>query len=75
MNKAEVVKKLMEKTEYSEEKCVILNDILENHFIVGKNNKEKIVNDIIEKLDVTYEQADELYNVCMELVVKGVFGK
>lgn len=43
MNKKEVIKKLGEVTNLSEEKCIIINDILEEHFIIGKNNKEKII--------------------------------
>ena len=53
MNKKEVIKKLGEVTNLSEEKCVIINDILEEHFIIGKNNKEKIISDISEKLEKT----------------------
>ena len=50
MNKKEVIKKLGEVTNLSEEKCIIINDILEEHFIIGKNNKEKIISDISENL-------------------------
>ena len=65
MNKEEYIKVLMVKTNRSEGECNILNQIIENHFIVGKNNKEKIINDIIQKLQLEYKEADELYNICM----------
>ena len=41
MNKSEFIKQLSEKLGYDEGKCTIINDVLENHFIVGKNNTEK----------------------------------
>ena len=37
MNKEEYIKVLMVKTNRSEGECNILNQIIENHFIVGKN--------------------------------------
>ena len=42
MNKEEYIKVLMVKTNRSEEECIVLNEIIEKHFIIGKNNKEKI---------------------------------
>lgn len=66
-------KLLQEKTNRSETECIIINDILNSHFIIGKNNKEKICEDFKEKLNLTDEQADDLYNKCMELIVKGIF--
>ena len=66
-------KLLQEKTNRSETECIVINDILNSHFIIGKNNKEKICEDFKEKLNLTEEQADELYNECMEIIVKGIF--
>ena len=72
MNKEEYIKVLMKKTNRSEDECIVLNEIIENHFIVGKNNKEKIISDIIEKLQLEYKEADQLYNICMENILKGI---
>ena len=74
-NKEEYIKVLMGKTNRSEEECIVLNQIIEKHFIVGKNNKEKIINDIIQKLQLEYKEADELYNICIENILKGIFKK
>ena len=41
MNKEQYIKVLQEKTKLSEDKCIIINDILENHFDENKNNQEK----------------------------------
>lgn len=75
MNKRKFLEKLKEVTKKTENECIIINDILESHFIIGKNNKEKIVNDFMKKLNMSYEEADELYNTCMETIVKGIFRK
>ena len=47
MNKSEFIKRLKKETNYSEDRCVLVNDILENNFIIGRKNKQKIINDLI----------------------------
>ena len=39
MNKKEFLSSLKSKTDLSEEECIIVNDILESHFIIGRKNK------------------------------------
>lgn len=65
--------RLKELTGKSEEECNIINDILNSHFLIGKNNKEKIIEDFKNKLSLSYEEANELYNKCSEIIVKGIF--
>lgn len=65
--------KLKELTNRSDEEVTIIDEIINNHFIIGKNNKEKIIIDFKEKLSITDEEADELYNQCSEIIVKGIF--
>lgn len=68
-----IKEKLKELTNRSDEEITIIDEILSNHFIVGKNNKEKIVADFKEKLNLNDEEADNLYNQCSEIIVKGIF--
>ena len=75
MNKEKYIKVLMVKTNRSEEECIVLNEIIEKHFIIGKNNKEKIIEDIIQELHLEYKEADDLYNICIENIIKGIFKK
>ena len=75
MNKKEVIKKLGEVTNLSEEKCIIINDILEEHFIIGKNNKEKIISDISEKLETTREESENIYELAMSIIWSGIKDK
>ena len=69
----DIREKLRELTGKSEEEVSIINDILNSHFIIGKNNKEKIIEDFKNKLSLSYKEADELYNKCSEIIVKGIF--
>ena len=75
MNKKEVIKKLGEVTNLSEEKCIIINDILEENFIIGKNNKEKIISDISEKLETTREESENIYELAMSIIGSGIKDK
>lgn len=72
MNKKKYIEVLKEKTKLSEDKCIIINDILESHFIVGRKNKQKIIDDLKEKLNIDEINAEEIYNVCMEIILSSV---
>ena len=71
-NKEYIIKELINKTNIDESKCIILNDILENNVIIGKNNKNKIIKDFIDKLEISAKEADNLYNICIEIILKGI---
>ena len=43
MNKSEFIKELSKQTSYNEERCNTINNIVEDTFIIGKKNKEKIL--------------------------------
>lgn len=57
MNKEKFIKELEKVTGLDNNKCVIINSILEDHFIIGKNNKEKIINDVMLKLQMTSKES------------------
>lgn len=69
----EITTKLMEVTGRNEEECKKIDEVLNNHFLIGHNQKDKIVNDFCNVLGIENAEADELYNQCMEIIVKGVF--
>lgn len=71
----DIREKIKEVTRRDDEECNIINDILNNHFIIGHNNKKKIINDFMEKLNISEDDADKLYNECSEIIVKGIFRK
>lgn len=68
-----IKEKLKEVTKRSDTEVTIIEDILNSHFLIGKNNKDKIVADFMEKLNLNCEEADTLYNQCSEIIVKGIF--
>lgn len=68
-----IKEKLKELTKRNDEEIAIIDEILSKHFVIGRNNKEKIIVDFKEKLNINDEEADKLYNTCSEIIVKGIF--
>lgn len=74
MNKSEFIKRLKEETNYSEDRCVLVNDILENNFIFGRKNKQKIIHDLILK-SFTEDEAENIYDISMNIIMSEVKNK
>lgn len=68
MNKTEFINKLTENTGYDKETCFKINNILESNFFISKKNKDKIINAFINELSLSEEQANNLYNTCVETI-------
>ena len=72
MNKKQFIQELEKVTGLDNSKCIIINDIIEKHFIMGKKNKKKMVADIIDKLKMTKDQAEEIYESSMSIIGGGI---
>ena len=75
MNAEDFKKELMAKTGITEEQCTIVNNVLENTVMAGKESKELIIGQISEKLNVSEKQAEVIYGVAMGLLAKGAVHK
>lgn len=71
MNKDMLIEKLQKSTLRDEDECLLISDILDTYGIIGRKNKKKIIKDFMEQLKIEYEEANELYNICMESVLNG----
>lgn len=75
MNKEKFMKELERVTGLDNEQCIIINNILESNFIIGKKNKEKIISDISKQLDLTTTKAEKIYESSMSIIGSGVKDK
>lgn len=75
MNKEKFIEKLESVIGVDKEKCIIINSILESYFIIGKNNKEKIILEIEEQLKMSKEEAEKIYEVSMSILGSGIKDK
>lgn len=61
MNKREFIKALSGKTGLSLEDTSIVNQILEENFFLRCKNKDKIVSEIVRSLNISKDEAVNLY--------------
>lgn len=68
MNKQAFVQELSKQLSYSIEKCTLINDILENNFFISKKNKDKIIEELISQLDLSEDEASNVYDVSTNII-------
>ena len=68
MNKSEFIKELSKQTKYDEEKCTLINSIIEDTFIIGKRNKEKMIERFKNELNFEESQAEKIYETVMNIL-------
>ncbi|MCI8412026.1 MAG: hypothetical protein HFJ40_06325 [Clostridia bacterium] len=75
MNKEKFIKELEKVTGLDNGKCIIINSILESNYIVGKKNREKIMCDVMEQLEMSREEAEKIYEFVMSILGNGIKDK
>lgn len=72
MNKSGFIQEIKKQTNRDEREAIIIADCFDNHFIIGKKNKEKTVIDIEEKLEVNHEEAEEVYEIVSKIIATAI---
>ncbi len=72
MNKQEVIEKLQKELKYDDEKCIIINKIIEETFLIGRKNKQKMIDRFIEEVNVNDDEANKIYETFMDIISKGL---
>lgn len=75
MNKTGFIKELAKQTGYDEEKCILINDIIENYFIFGKKNKVKIIKDLQVKATLSDDDAENVYDIAIRIITGEIKNK
>lgn len=68
MNKNGFIKELSKQTGYDEEKCILINDVIENYFIFGRKNKDKILKDLQIKVGLNEDDSENVYDIAMRIL-------
>lgn len=68
MNKRGFIKKLSERLNYTEDTCIIINDILENNFFISRKNRDKIIQELVSRLDVSEVEAANIYETAKTIL-------
>ncbi|MBR2833103.1 MAG: hypothetical protein IKF01_04315 [Bacilli bacterium] len=72
MNKKKVLERLKNGLNYSEDRCKIIIEILEDTFIIGKKNKAKMIDRFMSELDVSEDEANRIYESVIEIIGSGI---
>ena len=72
MNKTEFIKKLEEELKYDHERCLAINSILEDTFILGKHKKEKLIERFINELNMDNDEGEHVYEVTSSIISNGI---
>lgn len=75
MNKNSFIKEISKQTGYDEEKCNLINNIIEDSFIIGKRNKEKIIKRFIAELNLDEIQSNRLYEIVINILFTEIKNK
>ena len=68
MNKNGFIKELSKQTGYDEEKCILINNVIENYFIFGRKNKDKIIKDLQIKASLNEDDSENVYDISMKII-------
>lgn len=75
MNKTEFIKELSKQTGYDEEKCTLINNVIENHFIFGKRNKDKIIQYLQVNSNLSEDNAENVYDIAIKIIADEIKNK
>ena len=67
MNKKEFIERIAEKLKCSKEKAIVINSCLEDNFFISKKSKDKIVADLVNSLDISEDEAINIYEVSTKI--------
>lgn len=67
MNRTEFKNALSKELSYSDAKCNIILDTIEEHFFLNSKNQDKIINELKDNLQIDYEEASRIYNTALKI--------
>lgn len=75
MNKIGFIKELSKETGYDEQKCILINNVIENYFIFGRKNKDKIIRDLQVKASLNEDDAENAYDIGVKIITGEIKNK
>ena len=72
MNKTDFINELSKKANYNINDCTKINEIIEKNFIISRRNKQKIIIELIETFKISNDEAENIYNISVEIIKNGI---
>ncbi len=68
MNKKAFLNGLSCQADLNESEAILVNDILEKNFFISKKNKDKIISELVIKLDISQDRAIVIYGISKNII-------
>ena len=75
MNKSSFIKELSKKTRYDEKTCILINEIIEKYFIFNIKNKEKLIQDLKNNVNLNEDDAENIYDISIKIIKQEIKNK
>lgn len=75
MNNKQVMKEVKDKLKLNDKSLLIFSNIVNDIPVIGKSNKEKIIKEFIEQLNVDKIVAEHYYEVFSEIIAAAIKDK
>ena len=75
MNKRGFIKKIQSELNCDLSYATMVNDVMEEYFIIGKKNKEKTIDELEKTLQIEYTEAEHIYEVCSNIIKTAIKDK
>ena len=62
-------------TGYDEEKCILINNVIENYFIFERKNKDKIIKEFPIKASLDEDDSENVYDISLEIITGEIKNK
>ena len=72
MNKHEFIDAISKKLNCDKGRATIINSIVEDTFLIGNKNKDIMIDRFMKELDISYEEADNIYTNVMDIIVSEI---
>ena len=75
MNKNGFIKELSKQSGYDEEKCILINNVIENYYIFGRKNKDNIIKDLQTKARLNEDDSENVYDIWVNIITEEIKNK
>ena len=75
MNNRAFVEAFSKQSGYNLEESKKISKLCDKFFIVGKNNKEKLIQELINEMQLTEEEANRIYEIRSSIISQGIKDK
>lgn len=75
MSKRKYIKELSKELNCNFEYANKISDILEDNFLLGKKNKDKIINMFIREFNISIDEANKIYDISYSVIMKEIGNK